>query len=339
VKVGAPGGPLVQGCILVLALSASAWQVRDYRPVTGIGVLEGGRDTVIVLRRFVRDTETVYLTVNPASLSTALVKAGAVAFTEVSWREVCARFAATPYARALKRAEAADDSLQNAGKLQNAGIFQNAGLRRFPETQQGIDLTVDLCPSRKPLDRGLFTMLVKEIGCVEKPVPVAIAVSGRWLRSHGQDFDWLQALADSGDLSLLWINHSYHHYSSDSLPLKMNFLLEKGTDLDAEVLSTEVALLRRGAVPSVFFRFPGLVSEKTVFTKVTGFGLIPVGSDAWLSKGQRPCNGSIVLVHANGNDPGGVRAFAVLLARERTEIAARRWRLFDLRESIRQTEE
>ena len=36
------------------------------------------------------------------------------------------------------------------------------------------------------------------------------------------------------------------------------------------------------------------------------YGLIPVGSDAWLAKNEVPSAGSIVLVHGNGNEPVGV---------------------------------
>ena len=92
----------------------------------------------------------------------------------------------------------------------------------------------------------------------------------------------------------------------------MNFLLEKGTDISAEVLKTEIVLLQKGLRPSIFFRFPGLVSGKSVFMKIVDFGLIPLGSDAWLSKGQKPGNGSIVLIHANGNDPYGIRIWTAL---------------------------
>lgn len=79
---------------------------------------------------------------------------------------------------------------------------------------------------------------------------------------------------------------------------------------------------------------PGLVSDHDVFTKVTNLGLIPIGSDAWLAKGQWPKNGSIVLIHANGNEPLGVSDFIALLNDKRAEVLSKRWELFDLRESI-----
>jgi hypothetical protein len=88
-----------------------------------------------------------------------------------------------------------------------------------------------------------------------------------------------------------------------------------------------------GIVPSVFFRFPGLVSDKDHVLAVMAYGLIPVGSDAWLGKNEQPKVGSIVLVHANGNEPIGVRRFLRLIREERQSIVHKEWLLLDLRES------
>ena len=88
-----------------------------------------------------------------------------------------------------------------------------------------------------------------------------------------------------------------------------------------------------GMVPSVFFRFPGLVSSRALFDRVVAHGLVPVGSDAWLAKGQRPTEGSIVLVHGNGNEPIGIEDFLRLLRTERANIRDRDWLLVDLRQS------
>ena len=196
----------------VPVLPAFAQQVvKEYTHVTGLGVINNSNDTVIVIRRFMCDSTVTYLTVDPESLSTSILSSGAMIFSDIPWQTIYARFAATPYIKALKLALATDDSLQNAG------------IRRFPPSQQGINLTIDLCPSGKPLDRSVFTGIVEEIGCVEKPVPIAVAVTGQWLNSHKQDFNWLKGLADSNQFSITWINHSYNHYSKDSLPLKMIF--------------------------------------------------------------------------------------------------------------------
>jgi hypothetical protein len=114
-------------------------------------------------------------------------------------------------------------------------------------------------------------------------------------------------------------------------------MLEPGTDVDAEVLGAERALLERGLVPSVFFRFPGLVSSPDLVEAVVRLGLVPLGSDAWLAKGERPTPGSVVLVHGNGNEPLGVRKFIELLHARRPDIRERKWLLLDLRESVVET--
>jgi hypothetical protein len=88
--------------------------------------------------------------------------------------------------------------------------------------------------------------------------------------------------------------------------------------------------------PSVFFRFPGLVSDNSEFMRVLAYGLIPVGSDAWLAKKQKPGPGSIVLIHGNGNEPLGIKKFLALARQEQTAIKKRNWLLFDLRESLLQ---
>ena len=69
-------------------------------------------------------------------------------------------------------------------------------------------------------------------------------------------------------------------------------------------------------------------------TQITGFGLIPIGSDAWLAKGQKAMPGSIVLIHGNGNEPIGVNDFISLLKSEQKNIAQKQWLLYDLRESL-----
>ncbi len=92
-------------------------------------------------------------------------------------------------------------------------------------------------------------------------------------------------------------------------------------------------MIERGLVPSAFFRFPGLVSDRELLLTVESFGLVPVGSDAWLGKNEWPREGSIVLVHANGNEPVGVARFLKLLREERPRIVRHEWLLLDLREA------
>jgi len=93
-------------------------------------------------------------------------------------------------------------------------------------------------------------------------------------------------------------------------------------------------MLKNGLLPSVFFRFPGLVSDQQLVYRITDFGLIPIGTDAWLAKGQAPQAGSIVLIHGNGNEPVGVNDFIALLKQKAPEVAKKQWLLYDLRQSV-----
>jgi len=200
--------------------------------------------------------------------------------------------------------------------------------------ETGITLTADLCPSHRPLDRRIFADIINGFKRVESPVPIALSVSGLWMKHHQQDIAWLKQLQANHEIYITWVNHSYNHRVSKTSPLKTNFLLEPGTDINYEVLETEKAMLANGLLPSVFFRFPGLVSDQQLVYKITGFGLIPIGTDAWLAKGQQPQAGSIVLIHGNGNEPVGVNDFIKLLRSKASSIANKQWLLYDLRETV-----
>ena len=89
-------------------------------------------------------------------------------------------------------------------------------------------------------------------------------------------------------------------------------------------------------MPSVFFRFPGLVSNRVLFGGVAGFGLITLGSDAWLGKKQWPVAGSIILVHANGREPVGIKRFLWLLGSWKRDSAGGRRPFGDLKDGLRQ---
>jgi hypothetical protein len=300
----------------------SGQPITSYTDYTGWGIRKKDATEVIILRKFEKGNHSFYLTLSPQLLINEVIINDSISIFHTKWEEIYSRYSSSPYIKALKKAAT------------NSKTIQDAGFTRFGTSQKGIDLTIDLCPSLQPLDRIVFTDLIKEFALVEKPVPVAISVTGRWMIGHPDDLNWLVGLVKSGNLSIVWINHSFNHTTVKDVPLVRNFMLASGTDINSEVLNTEVALLERNIVPSVFFRFPGLVSNQAVFDKILSFGLIPVGSDAWLAKGQWPKNGSIVLIHANGNEPFGINKFIELLKNEKSAVLSRHWELFDLRESI-----
>lgn len=276
----------------------------------------------IILRRFENRGKEYYLLVNPQTLQTKVNESSSYQVKPMTLAQARTFFSRTPYQKAISKAE-----------KQSVNI-QDAGIERGLPSETGISLTADLCPSHRPLDRRIFTTMFTEFKQVERPAPIALSVSGLWILHHQADLEWLKQLRNQGEIRITWVNHSYNHKVSKNAPLKENFLLEPGTDINYEVLATEQLMLKNGLVPSVFFRFPGLVSDQQLVYKITDFGLIPIGSDAWLAKGQQPNSGSIVLIHGNGNEPVGVEDFIKLLQSKTKQIAKKQWLLYDLGESV-----
>lgn len=313
---------IILSCLLFFKANFCSAQevIRNYAVYTGMAKV-GGAD-FILLRRMEKSGQLFYLAVNPQTLSTQLLPSSGMTVKPMSRTDIKAYFQNTPYFKALTAA--GNQSLA----LQDAGIIHG-----YPK-EKGITLTIDLCPSHKPLDRIIFTSLITEFKKIEQPVPVALSITGRWMLTHTDDLNWLKELVAKKEIDITWTDHTYNHHFSPTAPLKINFLLEPGTDLNFEILGTELALLQHGLLPSVFFRFPGLVSDQKVVDKVLTYGIIPIGSDAWLAKGQKAAAGSIVLIHGNGNEPVGVADFIRLLKSKSADITGKQWTLYDLSESV-----
>lgn len=295
-------------------------QIKDYKVY--FGWAHHAPQDWMVIRKFTDRNKSYYLLVNPQTLETKIDDSSFYQVKPMSADEAKNYFRTTPYQKALRKAESASI------------MIQDAGIERGLPKETGISLTADLCPSHKPLDRRIFTDIFTEFKKVEQPVPVALSVTGLWMNTHQADLAWLKEMQAKHEIYITWINHSYNHRVSKSAPLKENFLLEPGTNINYEVLETEKDMLANGLLPSVFFRFPGLVSDQKLVFSITAFGLIPIGTDAWLAKGQQPQAGSIVLIHGNGNEPVGVNDFIKLLQSKTKSIADKQWLLYDLRESV-----
>lgn len=308
---------------LLFFFSASAWPqatVSNYKVF--LATVSSGTKNLLIIRKFEQYGKTNYLTVDLNTMDTQILRSDKLITTTISWQKLYSDYANTPYIKALTYAKKQSFALQDAGIIHGWPV------------EKGINLTVDLCPSHKPLDRTIFTSLISEFGKIEKPVPIALSITGLFMLDHTNDMEWLNSLEAKGDIDITWINHTYNHYYEPKMPLTENFLLKPGTNIDFEVLQTEIALLERQLLPSVFFRFPGLVSDNSVSSNIINYGLIPIGSDAWLAKGQKANAGSIVLIHGNGNEPVGVNDFIKLLQSEKQKVLDKQWLLYDLKESI-----
>lgn len=196
-------------------------------------------------------------------------------------------------------------------------LLENQGISRAERITKGYLLTIDLCPSTKPFAFELFNRLLQLSEESHKPIPITIAISGLWLISHPQEFQWLVAKEKEKKLAITWVNHSFSHVYYQDLPHEKNFLLSPETSIDTEVLLTEKYLLEKGVSPSIFFRFPGLVSNESLVKQMKQYGLIPLGTNAWLAELQERHQdltpGGIILVHGNGNEPEGIRLVLPLL--------------------------
>ncbi|MFP9112470.1 polysaccharide deacetylase family protein [Flavobacterium sp. RHBU_3] len=294
--------------------------VSNYKTFFGSGIYKG--ETVIITRSFTYNNTPSFLYTDLKTLNTGIISAKEIKITPTPLTQLKAQFIDTPYTKALATAENQSFSLQDAGLIHG-----------YPK-EHGITLTIDLCPSHKKLDRVIFTTLIEEFSKTLQPVPIALSITGRFMLTHTDDILWLKDLEKQGKIKITWINHTYNHHYDPKAPLTENFILKPGTDISFEILGIEIALLQHGLTPSVFFRFPGLVSDNKAVTTVTDFGLIPIGSDAWLAKGQQATNGTIVLIHGNGNEPVGVKDFITLLHTEKEKAMANQWLLYDLRETV-----
>lgn len=247
-----------------------------------------GRGRLRIAIREFGEAKKKLLIIDPATFETSIIDETSVNFKTRPDDRTIRR---TSFIKALYRYTAPDK------KIQNSGITGAA---------KGLFLTVDMCPSKKTFDKDLFVSTINA-NTSKAPVPVAIAVSGLWIERHREDFEWILNEEKLKKLSVTWVNHTYSHPYDEGKPLEENFLLKPGVNFEEEVLKDEIILLKNGITPSPFFRFPGLVSDDKLLEKLRALSLIPIGSNAWLAKDEAPKDGSIILVHGNGNEEEGVK--------------------------------
>ncbi|MCM2358783.1 MAG: polysaccharide deacetylase [Geobacteraceae bacterium] len=256
----------------------------------------------LAIRRYERGGTPHVLLVNPRTFETAVAPLASLKAFQAPVGQ--AELRATPFDLALTRHTSPPCRLQNHGAV------------RADLPVDGVFLTVDMCPSKRPFEKEFFAAVAGLSRQSGRPTPVALAMTGNWLENHRDELAWLVQQIREGRLAVTWVNHSDSHPYDPKAPLTRNFLLSPGIDLEREVLATEQLLLESGLTPSPFFRFPGLVADAKALEQLRQLSLIPLGSDAWLAKGEEPRNGSFILVHGNGNEPAGI-ARALPLLRDR----------------------
>lgn len=178
------------------------------------------------------------------------------------------------------------------------------------DAAQEMAVSIDMCQSSKVWDLALFDWLRQVGRAIGAPVPVAIAMTGGWAKAHGPQLLQLIGWHAAKELDIVWVNHSYTHpLNCNAAKTSCAFLTAPSVDFLAEVTENEKLLLGQGAVPSALFRFPGLVHDSARRSQLSGLSLFALDADTWLAKGQPTHDGSLILVHGNGNEPPGISKF------------------------------
>ncbi len=305
--------------ILFFLLSCAplfAADISDYRPV--FKPYYEGKAIKVAVRQFERKGKGYILSLDPYSFETIVKEAGDAG---LKWGVKAEEVENTPFMKALDRHTSHQEGLQNMG-IKEGGAAQ------------GVFLTIDMCPSKKVFDRDLFESTLSLPQFKSAPAPIAIAISGLWMERHRDEFEWILGNEKSGRLKVTWINHTYSHPYAGKERLEEDFMLTKGADLDQEILKDEMLMIEKGITPSPFFRFPGLVSDNELLKKLKTLSLIPVGSGAWLAKGEEPGQGSIILVHGNGNEEEGVRRLKEFYKKEDKDFKTGRMTLLPLKDAF-----
>lgn len=287
-----------------------ATNITDYQPIFTPCYYQ---DVLhIAIRSYSHDGLGYFLLVNPGTLTTSIVLKGEIQHrkTTISPDEVGYftkdAVLTTPYGIALEHI------LQSPHPITNDGITHSLCEHEPNE----VFLTIDLCPSKKLFEREFF----EKLASMDKPVPIAICITEFWITLHQEEFAWLLEQQRVGTLQITWVNHSathvfYYDLSSDD-KLAENFLLDSRTNLTYEFFEVEKSLIMHGQTPSVFFRAPGLVTNKALIEFTNSLGLITLGADAWLAKSEQPQSGSIILVHGNSNEPAGIQQMMTYLEQD-----------------------
>ncbi|OGT12419.1 MAG: hypothetical protein A2X77_01975 [Gammaproteobacteria bacterium GWE2_42_36] len=289
-------GLLCYGINAVFADVAPTGGIQHYSPVY-LAAYDREHHLLALIRSYENQGTAYYLTVDSNTLVTQVMRASDVnllldnkVLNNSNYFKMLERYSEAPYP------------------------LVNYGLTRAGKDVPGVFLTIDLCPSHKLFEQRFFETLVAMSEKEDRPIPIAISVTGLWMIHHSAEMNWLLAQEKNNKLQIIWVNHSFHH------PVKDHFLLAPGINFDEEVFDTEKLLLAEGEVPSVFFRFPGLESNQELILKLREFGLIAVGSDAWLAKGQKITQGSIILVHGNSNEPLGIKLIMPMLQADQLHL-------------------
>ncbi|NWF66963.1 MAG: hypothetical protein HXX81_05800 [Campylobacterales bacterium] len=257
-------------------------EITNYKANSGF--IKINSNNFLILRSFKQDNQNYLLVANVDTLETKIVKNSFLIDTNIS-----KLFNSTLF------------NMLNKYNIQTQNSYQNSGLKNSSQNCDGYFLTVDMCPSNKyGFEKEFFEKLLEYKN-------IAICLTKKWAIQHKNEFEWLKKMQQEKKLNITWVNHSTNHFYDKTLPFEKNFLLHDKENFLNEIFETEKFMIENGLIPSLFFRFPGLVSDSEVIDKLKALYLLPLGANSWLAKGEKPTLGSIILVHGNLNEPKGIK--------------------------------
>jgi peptidoglycan/xylan/chitin deacetylase (PgdA/CDA1 family) len=202
--------------------------------------------------------------------------------------------------------------------------YGTAGEFHSGTSNKNIVLTTDLCPTGNDYDSQFYSNLVSLRKDRLMSVPLVIFFSGRWVKNHSSQ---LASIKGAG-LDFIAGNHTYSHKILDG----------RNTDagnFTAELTNTETVLLENGILPSFFFRYPGLVYNKTAMDVLDKLSMTAVNANVWM--GTKARNWGILLVHSNGCASSEVRVFATYTARNLKRLKTGELRFHSMDDYLRET--
>lgn len=282
----------------VLSSAIDTWKIHNLEVFKREFSSEG--NNYFVFRKFIQNDVEKYLIVEDKTYNTSVIVISDI--NELS--EYGELYKSSEY----KRLQDEVYTLPGAGD----GSLQNHGVVWNPNSEE-VFFTADFCPSGKHgFEKEIFEEFIKQ-----GHKNVWISITSSWIAGHPNDYRWLIEKNNSLELNISWINHTKTHNYDHGVWFEHNFILTPWLDLEEEILSVEEDLLQEGQIPSIFIRYPGLVSDDTTRKDtIYNYWLFPIGANAWLAKWEHPEPGSVILIHGNKNEHYGVQLMNKILQKE-----------------------
>lgn len=176
------------------------------------------------------------------------------------------------------------------------------------DLQESVAVTIDFCWSLRAWETD-FMHFITDNTTGTLPRHITLLMSGRWIEQHPEEMARLIALEHNPNVELTWAQHSFDHPKEGAF---MNAWSPRA--LQQDTLRLESLMLDWGIVPSVYYRFPGLIHDSARLHAAVDLTMIALDCDSWVSSmdsDRAPTrrlarHGSILLLHGNGNEPKGI---------------------------------